>query len=91
MLDVSIRSEILEILNRLVRDTNIAMLYITHDLLSARLLADDIMVLNQGRVVEQGDSHEVIANPRDEYTRLLLNSIPNPFADFDAPTVLDKG
>jgi peptide/nickel transport system ATP-binding protein len=49
------------------------------------------MVLNQGKEVDQGILHEVIANPRDEYTRLLLNSIPNPFADFDAPTVLDKG
>jgi len=90
MLDVSIRAEILEILNRLVRDTNIAMLYITHDLLSARMLADEIMVLNHGRVVEQGDSHEVIANPQDEYTHLLLSSIPNPFADLDVPTVLDR-
>ena len=90
MLDVSIRAEILEILNRLVRDTNIAMLYITHDLLSARMLADEIMVLNQGKVVEQGDSHEVIANPQDEYTHLLLSSIPNPFAESAVTTVLDK-
>jgi ABC-type glutathione transport system ATPase component len=89
MLDVSIRSEILEILNRLVRDTNIAMLYITHDLLSARLLADEIMVLNRGKVVEQGNSHDVIANPQDEYTSLLLNSIPNPFAELPVQTVLD--
>jgi peptide/nickel transport system ATP-binding protein len=91
MLDVSIRAEILEILNRLVRDTNIAMLYITHDLLSARLLADEIMVLNRGKVVEQGNSHEVIANPEDEYTRLLLSSIPNPFAELPVQTVLDHG
>jgi ABC-type glutathione transport system ATPase component len=90
MLDVSIRSEILEILNRLVRDTNIAMLYITHDLLSARLLADEIMVLNRGRVVEQGNSQEVITNPRDEYTRLLLSSIPNPFAQLPVTTVVDQ-
>ena len=89
MLDVSIRAEILEILNRLVRDQGIAMLYITHDLLSARLLADDIMVLNQGRVVEQGVSSEVIAHPRNDYTRLLLDSIPNPFAGLPVATVLD--
>jgi len=89
MLDVSIRSEILEILNNLVRNTNIAMLYITHDLLSARLLADEIMVLNRGRVVEQGKSDAVIANPQDEYTQLLLSSIPNPFAELPVHTVLD--
>jgi peptide/nickel transport system ATP-binding protein len=81
MLDVSIRSEILEILHKLVSEKNIAMLYITHDLLSARLLADEIMVLNRGRVVEQGSSAQVIAQPKDEYTNLLLGSIPNPFTD----------
>lgn len=81
MLDVTIRAEILEILNRLVRDKGIAMLYITHDLLSARALADEILVLNRGRVVEDGDAEAIIANPQHEYTRLLLGSIPNPFAE----------
>ncbi len=81
MLDVSIRAEILEVLNRLVRDTDIAMLFVTHDLLSARLLADEIMVLNQGRVVESGKAEEIIANPQDPYTKLLLSSIPNPFVE----------
>jgi peptide/nickel transport system ATP-binding protein len=81
MLDVSIRAEILEILNRLVRDQGIAMLYITHDLLSARMLADEILVLNKGRVVESGDAASLIAHPKHEYTQLLLSSIPNPFAE----------
>jgi peptide/nickel transport system ATP-binding protein len=81
MLDVSIRAEILEILNRLVRDQGIAMLYITHDLLSARMLADEILVLNKGRVVESGDATSLIAHPKHEYTQLLLSSIPNPFAE----------
>jgi len=81
MLDVSIRAEILEVLNRLVRDTDIAMLFVTHDLLSARLLADEIMVLNKGRVVESGRAEEIIANPKDPYTQLLLSSIPNPFVE----------
>jgi peptide/nickel transport system ATP-binding protein len=81
MLDVTIRAEILEILNRLVRDKGIAMLYITHDLLSARALADEILVLNKGRIVEGGDAHQVIAEPQHDYTRLLLSSIPNPFAE----------
>ena len=81
MLDVSIRAEILEVLNRLVRDTDIAMLFVTHDLLSARLLADEIMVLNKGRVVESGKAEEIIANPQDPYTQFLLSSIPNPFVE----------
>jgi len=75
-LDVSIRAEILQLLDKLVRDRRIAMLYITHDLLSARLLSDEILVLNTGRVVEQGPSKQVIRHPTDEYTRLLLDAIP---------------
>src|SRR5918912_1698245 len=76
MLDVSIRAEILQLLDKLVRERRIAMLYITHDLLSARLLSDEILVLNHGRVVEQGPASRVIREPRDVYTRLLLDAIP---------------
>jgi peptide/nickel transport system ATP-binding protein len=81
MLDVSIRAEILQLLADLVEQRGIAMLYITHDLLSARLLADQIMVLNKGRIVEVGGAKEVITKPKDDYTQLLLRSIPNPFAE----------
>jgi len=84
-LDVSIRAEVLELLQRLVADSDVGILYITHDLLSARMLADDVIVLNQGRVVEHGTAMDVIRSPRDEYTRLLLDSIPNPFADIYKP------
>jgi peptide/nickel transport system ATP-binding protein len=76
MLDVSIRAEILQLLDKLVRERRIAMLYITHDLLSARLLSDEILVLNHGQVVEQGPAKRVICQPFDEYTRLLLEAIP---------------
>jgi len=80
-LDVSIRAEVLELLNRLVQDSDVGILYITHDLLSARMLSDEVVVLNGGQVVEQGPSLEVIRNPKDDYTRLLLNAIPNPFEE----------
>ncbi|MGI8483387.1 MAG: ABC transporter ATP-binding protein [Thermomicrobiales bacterium] len=84
MLDVSIRAEILDLLNDLVRAENLAMLFITHDLLNARMLADEILVLNHGRIVESGSAAKVIEHPQDEYTRLLLNSIPNPFTAANA-------
>ena len=80
MLDVSIRAEIVALLDRLVRDRGIAMLYITHDLLSARLLADDVMVLNQGVMVEHGPTLKVIGEAKDPYTRKLLAAIPRPGA-----------
>jgi peptide/nickel transport system ATP-binding protein len=79
-LDVSIRAEVLELFNQLVHERGVSILYITHDLLSARMLCDEVVVLNEGRVVEQGPSLEVIRFPQDDYTRLLLNAIPNPFA-----------
>jgi ABC-type glutathione transport system ATPase component len=85
MLDVSIRAEILELLGGLVRTRRLAMLYITHDLLSARLLADDVLVLNKGRLVESGTTLQVIGAAKDDYTRLLLDSIPNPFTTGASP------
>jgi peptide/nickel transport system ATP-binding protein len=78
MLDVSIRAEIVALLDQLVRDRGIAMLYITHDLLSARLLADEVMVLNQGVMVERGPTMQVIGEAKDPYTRKLLAAIPRP-------------
>ncbi|MFD7154505.1 ABC transporter ATP-binding protein [Kribbella sp. NPDC059898] len=79
-LDVSIRAEVLELFDQLVHERGVGILYITHDLLSARMLCDEVVVLNEGRVVEQGPSLDVIRSPRDEYTRMLLDAIPNPFA-----------
>lgn len=80
-LDVSIRAEILELLHQLVQGTDVGILYITHDLLSARMLADEVIVLNHGKVVEHGEAIDVIRKPADDYTKKLLDAIPNPFAD----------
>jgi peptide/nickel transport system ATP-binding protein len=80
-LDVSIRAEVLELFDKLVHDRSVGILYITHDLLSARMLCDEVVVLNEGRVVEQGPSLDVIRSPKDDYTRQLLDAIPNPFAE----------
>lgn len=78
-LDVSIRAEILMLLNKLVQERDVGILYITHDLLSARMLSDETIVLNGGRVVEHGPSLRVIREPADAYTRQLLEAVPNPF------------
>jgi peptide/nickel transport system ATP-binding protein len=84
MLDVSIRAEVLELLDGLVRERSIAVLYITHDLLSARMLADDVLVLNQGELVESGDALSVIREAKQDYTRRLVDAIPNPYAHASA-------
>lgn len=89
MLDVTIRAEVLEILDKLVRENGIAMLYITHDLLSARALADELLVLTKGEVVERGNPFEVINSPQHEYTKTLLAAIPNPFEQFASVAASD--
>jgi peptide/nickel transport system ATP-binding protein len=80
MLDVSIRLGVLNLLARLQREENLAVLYITHDLATARHFADDILVLYRGRVVERGPADRVIRDPRHPYTRLLAAASPDPAA-----------
>jgi oligopeptide/dipeptide ABC transporter ATP-binding protein len=75
MLDVSIRMEILNLLARLKRERGLAILLITHDLASARYLADRILVLYRGRVVEDGPGGPLVRDPAHPYTRALLSSI----------------
>jgi peptide/nickel transport system ATP-binding protein len=75
MLDVSIRMGVLNLLARLKRERGLAILLITHDLASARYLADRILVLYRGRLVEDGTSDGVVSSPAHPYTRALLASI----------------
>ncbi|MFC6090319.1 ABC transporter ATP-binding protein [Saccharothrix lopnurensis] len=80
MLDVSIRLGVLNLLARLQREEQLAVLYITHDLATARHFSDDILVLYKGRVVERGPADEVILNPQHPYTRILASAAPDPDA-----------
>jgi peptide/nickel transport system ATP-binding protein len=75
MLDVSIRMGVLNLLALLKRERGLAILLITHDLASARYLADRILVLYRGRLVEDGPSEKVVASPAHPYTRALLAAI----------------
>jgi peptide/nickel transport system ATP-binding protein len=78
MLDVSIRIGILNLMRRLKDERGIAFLYVTHDLAAARYVADDILVMYAGQIVEQGPVEEVLAEPLHPYTRLLLAAAPDP-------------
>lgn len=78
MLDVSIRLGVLNLLADLQREENLGVLYITHDLATARHFSDEIMVLFHGDVVERGPADEVILNPQHEYTKTLLGAAPEP-------------
>ena len=78
MLDVSIRLGVLNLLRDLKERLNLAILYITHDIASARYFADDTLVMYAGRMVEGGDSETVTQTPAHPYTRLLIDSAPDP-------------
>jgi peptide/nickel transport system ATP-binding protein len=80
MLDVSIRIGILNLILELKRRHEIAFLYITHDIASARYVADEVLVMYAGQIVEQGPTDEVLQRPLHSYTRLLLSAVPDPQA-----------
>jgi peptide/nickel transport system ATP-binding protein len=78
MLDVSVRLGILNLLEELKTERNLATLYITHDIATARYFAEDTAVLYAGHLVEQGPSEEITEHPQHPYTQLLIEAVPNP-------------
>jgi peptide/nickel transport system ATP-binding protein len=84
MLDVSIRLGILNLVHELKEREHIAFLYITHDLASARYIADDVHVMYRGRIVEHGPTEAVLQSPLHAYTKLLLSAVPRPEAGLAA-------
>ena len=87
MLDVSIRIGILNLMLKLKEERDIAFLYVTHDLASARYVADDILVMYAGQIVEQGPVEEVLAEPLHPYTQLLVAAVPDPATKTEAQQV----
>jgi len=75
-LDVSVQARILKLLDELKRDLNLTYLFITHNIDVVRFFADDVAVMHQGRVVEQGDARRVCDKPEHPYTRRLLDAVP---------------
>jgi oligopeptide/dipeptide ABC transporter ATP-binding protein len=91
MLDVSIRVGILNLMADLRRREGVSILYITHDLASARYIADRIIVLYAGHVVEVGPTEQILTDPRHPYTKLLLSAVPDPRSPFDDSVTVDAG
>ncbi|AUX23517.1 peptide ABC transporter ATP-binding protein [Sorangium cellulosum] len=78
MLDVSIRMGVLNLMERLKEERGISYLYITHDIASARYVADRTMVMYAGHIVEGAPSEELMQQPAHPYTKLLLSAVPDP-------------
>ena len=77
-LDASIRSEIIELLLKLQRDKKLTMLFIAHDLAVVNKICDRVVVMRQGKLIEQGETKRIFQHPANQYTKDLLNSVPVP-------------
>jgi oligopeptide/dipeptide ABC transporter ATP-binding protein len=91
MLDVSIRIGLLNVMADLRGKQGVSILYITHDIASARYVADRLIVMYAGHIAEAGPVEEVLARPRHPYTQLLLSAVPDPRAELHVTEETDMG
>jgi oligopeptide/dipeptide ABC transporter ATP-binding protein len=91
MLDVSIRIGILNLMTELREREGVSFLYITHDVASARYIADRVLVMYAGHLVEEGPTEDVLQRPKHPYTQLLLSAVPDPRAPVDLSAAAGVG
>jgi peptide/nickel transport system ATP-binding protein len=91
MLDVSIRIGVLNLMSELREREGVSFLYITHDVASARYIADRVLVMYGGHLVEEGATEDVLQRPKHPYTQLLLSAVPDPRAPLGLSDAADVG
>ncbi|MEL6114133.1 ABC transporter ATP-binding protein [Photobacterium sp. SP02] len=91
MLDVSIRAGVLNLMEEMKFEREMALLYITHDIATARYIAEDLAVMYVGHMVEWGDTEEIIHHPQHPYTQLLVSAVPDPSKSIHEPLAGNKG
>ncbi len=89
-LDQIVQEGILQLLLRLQRELGVTYLFITHDIAVVKAISDEIVVMHQGRVVEQGPKSEILSPPHPDYTRLLLSSVPEMDPDWLTGLVAER-
>lgn len=76
-LDVSVRAQILNLLSDLKKELNLSMIFISHDIQTVRYVSDEIIVMNSGKIVEQGSKEQIFKSPKHDYTKKLLGAAPS--------------
>ena len=76
-LDVSVRAQILNLLSDLKKSLGLSLVFVSHDIQTVRYVSDEIVVMNHGTIVERGAAYDVLNNPQDSYTKLLLGAAPS--------------
>jgi|SRR5271157_4148052 len=77
MIDACCRSDVLNLLNNLRQNAGLSILFITHDIGQAQYISDRVLVMNHGRIIEEGPSNDVFQNPQEDYTKKLLANVPS--------------
>ncbi len=88
-LDVSVQAQVLQLLEKLRRELGISLIFISHDILTVRSFADNVLVMYKGREVERGRASEVLKSPQHPYTKVLMESVPT--LDFENPPKVFSG
>ncbi|MHA1636392.1 MAG: ABC transporter ATP-binding protein [Candidatus Thorarchaeota archaeon] len=91
MLDASIRTEVMNLMEDLKKEHNLTYIFITHDLAQARYIGDQIIVMYLGRIAEMGPMEEVIHNPVHPYTKALVSNVPSPDPDQESERIFLPG
>ena len=91
MLDVSIRAGVLNLMEEMKFEKEMSLLYITHDIATARYIAEDLAVMYVGHMVEWGDTDEIIRDPQHPYTQLLVSAVPDPSKSIHTKLKGNKG
>jgi peptide/nickel transport system ATP-binding protein len=78
-MDVSVQAQVLNLLQELQHKRQLTYLFISHDLSVVKFISDEVVVMHAGKIVESGTAQEVYANPKEDYTRKLISSIPSPY------------